>query len=132
MILLMNIPMYYPIVTENLLKIKDNFNLLKFCKLRHWDSDVSFPLPERLCHVYNINKISEILSRAREIRCQFHQHFKHNFYARRSQKCQMTLLTWLSFLCIQGSTCVKAVRRTLMKLSPCVNQGFMFIAYTCA
>jgi len=55
------------------------------------------------------------------IRCQFHQHFKCSFYARRSQKRQMTLLTWLSFFAHLGSTCVKAVHRTLMKLSPGVD-----------
>jgi len=52
-----------------------------------------------------------------EIRCQFHQRFTCSFYARWSQKHQMTLLNWLSFFAHSGSTCVKAVRRTLMKLS---------------
>jgi len=52
------------------------------------------------------------------IRCQFHQRSTCSFYARRSQKCQMILLTWLSFFAHSGSTCVRAVRRTLMKLSP--------------
>ncbi len=41
-----------------------------------------------------------------------------SFYAHRSQKCQMTLLTWLSIFAHSGSTCVKAVLRMLMKLSP--------------
>jgi len=50
--------------------------------------------------------------------CQFHQRFTCGFYARRSQKRQMTLLTWLSFFAHSGSTFVKAVGRTLMKLSP--------------
>jgi len=50
--------------------------------------------------------------------CQFHQHFTCSFYARRSQKHQMTLLTWLSFFAHSGSTCVKDVHRMLMKLSP--------------
>jgi len=40
----------------------------------------------------------------------------------------MTLLTWLSFFANSGSTSVKAVRRTLMKLSPSVN----FINILCA
>jgi len=51
-------------------------------------------------------------------RCQFHQRFTYSFYARRSQKCQMTLLIWLPFFAHSGSTYVKAVCRTLMKLSP--------------
>jgi len=45
----------------------------------------------------------------------------YSFYARRSQKRQMTLLTWRSFFAHSGSTCMKAVCRTLMKLSPGVN-----------
>ncbi len=56
-------------------------------------------------------------SSSRESRCQFHQRFTCCFYARRSQKRQMILLTWLSFA-HSGSMCIKAVRRTLMKLSP--------------
>jgi len=54
----------------------------------------------------------------RPYRCQFHQRFTCSFYAGRSQKCQMTLLTCLSSFAHSGSTCVKAVHRTLMKLSP--------------
>jgi len=53
-----------------------------------------------------------------ETRCQFHQRFTCSFYACRSQKRQMTLLTWLSFFAHSGSTCIKAVCRMLMKLSP--------------
>jgi len=59
--------------------------------------------------------------RAYITRCQFHKHFMCTFYTRRSQKCQMTPLTWLSFFAHFGSTCIKAVCRTLMKLSPGVN-----------
>ncbi len=44
-----------------------------------------------------------------------------SFYALRSQKCQMTLLTWLSFYAHSGSTSVKAVHRTLVKLTPGVD-----------
>ncbi len=51
-------------------------------------------------------------------RCRFHQCFMCSFYARRSQKRQMTLLTWLSFFAHLGSACVKAVRKMLMKWSP--------------
>jgi len=51
-------------------------------------------------------------------RCQFHQHFMHSFYAHRSQKCQMILLTWLSFFAHLRSALIKAARRTLMKLTP--------------
>ncbi len=55
-------------------------------------------------------------------RCLFHQRLTCSFYSRRSQKCQMTLLTWLSLFAHSGSTCVKAVRRMLMKLTQaCVN-----------
>jgi len=52
------------------------------------------------------------------IRCQFRQQFTCSFYARRYQKRQMTLLPSLSIFAHSGSTCVKAVHRTLMKLSP--------------
>ncbi len=64
------------------------------------------------------------------IRCQFHQRSTCSFYARRSQKCQMILLTWLSFFAHSGSTCVRAVRRTLMKLSPSVNFNVFRAAFT--
>jgi len=47
----------------------------------------------------------------------YHQCSTYNFYARGAQKRKMTMLTWLSVFALLGSTCVKAVRRTLMKLS---------------
>jgi len=62
------------------------------------------------------------------LRCQFHQHFTCSFYACRSQKRQMTLLTWLSFFAHSGSTCIKAVRRTLMKLSAADHENFPSIS----
>ncbi len=52
---------------------------------------------------------------------QFNQRSTYSFYARRFQKRQMTLLTWLSFLRIQDLRSIKAVRRTLMKLTECLN-----------
>jgi len=50
---------------------------------------------------------------------QFHQRFTHSFYARRSQKCKKD---WQldCFFTLLGSARVKAVRRMLMKLSPCL------------
>jgi len=53
-----------------------------------------------------------------ESRCQFHQRVMCSLYAHRSQKRQLTLLTWLCFFVHSGSTRVKAGCRTLMKLSP--------------
>jgi len=52
---------------------------------------------------------------------QFHQLFKYSFYACRSRKHQKILMTWLSFFSHSGSTSVKAVHRTLVKLTPGVN-----------
>jgi len=52
-----------------------------------------------------------------EIRCQFHQRFTYNFYAGRSQKRKKILLSNYLFTLL-GSMSVKAVSRTLMKLSP--------------
>jgi len=56
--------------------------------------------------------------------CQFHQRSTYRFYACRSQKRQMTLLTSLSFFAHSGSTCLKAVRRTLMKLTAGLKKVF--------
>jgi len=58
----------------------------------------------------------------------FHQRSTYNFNARGAQKRKMTMLTWLSFFAHLGSTCIKAVRRKLMKLNPGVN----FINNLCA
>jgi len=55
------------------------------------------------------------------IRGWFHQRSTYNFCACRAQKRKMTMLTWLSFFAHSGSTCAKAVHRTLMKLSPGVK-----------
>jgi len=52
-------------------------------------------------------------------RCQFHQRSMYSLYARRSQKRKKILTNDLTvFFPLLGSTSVKAVRRTLMKLSP--------------
>jgi len=48
--------------------------------------------------------------------CQFHQHFMHSSYARRSQKLKKTLMTQLSFFAHLGSARVNAARKTLEKL----------------
>ncbi len=56
------------------------------------------------------------ISTSLESWCQFHQRFMSSFYASRYQKGQMTLLAWQSFFAHLGSTYVKAVCRTLMKL----------------
>jgi hypothetical protein len=50
--------------------------------------------------------------------CQFHQHFTYNFYARRCQKRKKIQLSHKYLFTLSGSASVKAVCRTLMKLSP--------------
>jgi len=54
-------------------------------------------------------------------RAQFHQHSTYSFYARRSRKCKS--YWWLNciFFTLLGSTSIKAVRKTLVKLTPGVN-----------
>jgi hypothetical protein len=54
-------------------------------------------------------------------RGQFHQHFTYSFYARRSQKQKKIQLSHKYIFTLLGSLSIKAVRRTLMKLSPGVN-----------
>jgi len=71
----------------------------------------------RICSFKHFRFFQSCKKTPQETRCQFHQRFTCSFYACRSQKRQMTLLTWLSFFAHSGSTCVKAVCRTLMKLS---------------
>jgi len=51
-------------------------------------------------------------------RSQFHQRFMCSFYACRSQKRKKTQLSHQYLFTLLGSVQVKAVRRTLMKLSP--------------
>ncbi len=63
-------------------------------------------------------KLSLFVESVKSFWCQFHQHFTFNFYDPRAQKRKMTMLTWLSFFAHLGSTSVKAVWRTLMKLNP--------------
>jgi len=51
-------------------------------------------------------------------RCQFHQCFMCSFYAHRSQKSKKIQLGhWYLFTLLESAS-VKAIRRTLMKLSP--------------
>ncbi len=54
----------------------------------------------------------------RQTRCQFHQHFTRSFYACRSQKRKNVQLSHQYLFTLLGSESVKAVCRTLMKLSP--------------
>ncbi len=49
---------------------------------------------------------------------QFHQCSTYSFYAHRSQKRKKILMTWLSSYAFGISTSAKAVRKTLMKLTP--------------
>jgi len=94
----------------------ENFKPI-FLSWSFWPCVSSVETVRNLWHTrYNNVKRNSAVSL--EIRCQFHQRFTCSFYACRSKKCQITLLTWLSFFAHSGSTCVKAVRRTLMKLSP--------------
>ncbi len=53
-----------------------------------------------------------------QTRCQFHQSFTRSFYTCRSQKRKKIQLSHQYLFTLSGSTSVKAVRRTLMKLSP--------------
>jgi len=55
---------------------------------------------------------------SKETMAQFHQHSTYSFYARRSQK-HKKIDNLTVFLTLLGSVSIKAVRRTLMKLSPC-------------
>jgi hypothetical protein len=82
-------------------------------------SHIVFPRYTWLHCPWNFGRTEERITR--DTCRQFHQHFTYSFYASRSQKCQMTLLTWLSCFAHSGSMCVKAVCRTLTKLSPVVN-----------
>jgi hypothetical protein len=50
---------------------------------------------------------------------QFHQHFL--IYICRSQKRKTSLITWLSFFLLLGSSPIKALQKMLMKLTPWVN-----------
>ncbi len=67
-----------------------------------------------------------------EIRCQFHQCSTYSFYARRSQKRKKILMTWLSFYAFGISMSAKAVRKTLMKLTPGVDFTDIFTRSFCA
>jgi len=49
--------------------------------------------------------------------CQFHQRFTYSFYACRSQNCKKIQLSHKYLFTLSGSSSVKAVHRTLMKLS---------------
>jgi len=60
------------------------------------------------------------------ISCPFHQHSTDSFYAGRSQKSKKIQLSHQYLITLSGSASVKAVRRTLMKLSP----GFMTVVVT--
>jgi len=53
--------------------------------------------------------------------CQFHQHFTPSFYASRSQKREKIHLSHQYLITLSGSASLKAVHRTLMKLSHGVN-----------
>ncbi len=55
---------------------------------------------------------------SRTFRARFHQCSTYSFYARRSQKRKKILMTWLSSYAFGISTSAKAVRRTLVKLTP--------------
>ncbi len=61
-------------------------------------------------------------------RWQFHQCFTHSFYARRSWKRKKIQLSHQSLFTLSGSVGVKAVCRTLMKLSP----GLTFTNVLCS
>ena len=50
-------------------------------------------------------------------RGQFHQHSTSSFYARRSQKCKKSCLTWLFFCAFGIFAGVNAARRVLLKLT---------------
>jgi len=50
--------------------------------------------------------------------CKFHQHFTYSFYTRRSQKRKKIQLSHKYLYTLLGSMNIKAVRKTLMKLSP--------------
>jgi len=67
----------------------------------------------------NILKVErvKILARKEDTMCPFHQRFTYSFYARRSQKRKKIQLSHQYLFMILGSLSVKAVRRTLMKLS---------------
>ncbi len=59
--------------------------------------------------------------------CQFHQRFTYSFCARRDPESVRTQSSDQYLFTLLGSTSVKAVRRTLMKLSP----GVHFINILC-
>jgi len=53
---------------------------------------------------------------------QFQQHSMNSFFARRSRKRKKILLSHQYFFTLSGSAGANAVHRTLMKLSPDVEQ----------
>jgi len=69
---------------------------------------------------YNIHAQDEKLF-WRMTRAQFHQRSMYSFYARRSQMRKNRQSSWQCCLTLLGPTSVKAVHKTLMKLSPGVN-----------
>ena len=83
-------------------------------------------LPYRDVPHNSLKMLKKNVWRSYNIRCQFHQHSTSNFYAPGDQKRKMTILTWLSFFAHSESTCVKAVRRMLMKLTSGLNFINMF------
>ncbi len=73
--------------------------------------------------INSYTQLWQIIEKIRNYRCQFHQYFNYNFYARRSQKRNKIQLSHEYLFTHLGSTSVKAVRRTLMKLSPGNQMG---------
>ncbi len=75
---------------------------------------VQFPLWKNF---KKIDKLLELTVKSSYLWAQFHQHFAYSFYACRCQKHKKILLSHQYLLTLSGSAGVKAVRRTLMKLS---------------
>ncbi len=67
-------------------------------------------------------KLTPSSSLKKETRCQFHQHSTYSFYACRSRKHKKLTVSFTRL----GSVRIKAVRRTLMKLSPVDHSDFYF------
>jgi len=67
-----------------------------------------------------IVKSRQVQLSAKQTRAQFHQHSTYSFYARGAQKFKKDSQV-ISLFMLSGSTSVKAVRRTLMKLTAGVH-----------
>jgi len=99
------------LVDIDTVELLDKRGYLTICMSLLKEGKIYLRRPEGIRDWYNALQV---------IRCQYHQHFTCSFYACRSQKCKRYLgFDWI--ITLSWSVRVRAVHRTLMKLSPSVN-----------